>query len=59
MAQLLAQRVRGPASPFGMYVGALPLAFVGVPMFFPGPAVDALQYPPVTQQVRSLSCTNQ
>jgi hypothetical protein len=42
-----------------MYVGALPLAFVGVPMFFPGPAVDALQYPPVTQQVRSLSCTNQ
>lgn len=49
---LLAQRVLGAESPFAPYIANLPLGFPGLPMFFPKPALDALQYPPVLAQVR-------
>ena len=48
---LLAQRLAGGASPFAAYIAALPVGVQGLPMFFPGDALAALQYPPVTEQV--------
>jgi len=39
-------------SPFAAYVEALPAAFPGVPLFFAPEAVDALDYPPVAEQVK-------
>lgn len=50
--QLLAQRLAGPDSVFAPYVSALPIGVAGVPMFFPRPALDALEYPPVVEQVK-------
>lgn len=39
------------AGAFWPYIAALPSAFPGVPLFFPREAVEALQYPPIVQQV--------
>lgn len=39
------------AGAFWPYIAALPSAFPGVPLFFPREAVEALQYPPILQQV--------
>jgi hypothetical protein len=48
---LLAQRASGGASPFAPYVSALPRGFPGVPMFFSREAIEAIDYPPVVEQV--------
>jgi Rubisco LSMT substrate-binding/SET domain len=37
---------------FAPYIAALPLGFPGLPMFFPPDAIAALEYPPVTEQVK-------
>jgi histone-lysine N-methyltransferase SETD3 len=37
---------------FAPYIAALPLGFPGIPMFFPPDAIAALEYPPVTEQVK-------
>jgi len=50
--QLLAHRLQGDASPFEPYIANLPQGFPGLPMFFPPDAVQALSYPPVTEQVK-------
>lgn len=49
--QLLAHRVQGPTSPFAPYIASLPLGF-STPTFFSPQAVAAIQYPPVTMQVK-------
>ena len=49
---LLAERAKGPASPFAAYVAALPRGFPGVPMFFAREALEAIDYPPVVEQVK-------
>ncbi len=41
--QLLVHRALGDASPFAAYVSALPVGVAGLPMFFSGEAIDALQ----------------
>uniref|UniRef100_A0A1D2A541 Rubisco LSMT substrate-binding domain-containing protein n=1 Tax=Auxenochlorella protothecoides TaxID=3075 RepID=A0A1D2A541_AUXPR len=43
------------AGAFWPYIAALPSAFPGVPLFFPGEAVEALQYPPILQQINKRS----
>mmetsp|Transcript_42417 Transcript_42417/g.85825 ORF Transcript_42417/g.85825 Transcript_42417/m.85825 type:complete len:198 (+) Transcript_42417:36-629(+) len=48
--RLLAERARGPASPWHAYVDTLPHQ-VDVPMFFAQNEVKALQYPPLVHQV--------
>eukprot|EP00887_Chlorella_sp_A99_P000675 scaffold5.g675.t1 len=50
--QVLAERVKGGASSFAPYVAALPVGVPGLPMFFHGPSLAALEYPPVTEQVQ-------
>ena len=40
---LLAHRALGDHSPFATYIDALPVTHVGVPLFFGGAAIDALQ----------------
>lgn len=50
-AQVLAHRVAGDASPFAPYISQLPRGVPGLPMFFSGEAVEALQYPPLVEQV--------
>eukprot|EP00873_Tetraselmis_striata_P016283 jgi/Tetstr1/436547/TSEL_002702.t1 len=49
--QLLSQRARTDTSEFSPYIGLLPKAVEGVPMFFPGSAIKALQYPTLIAQV--------
>ena len=49
---MLAHRVKGPDSPFSLYISNLPVGVSGVPMFFPREALSAIEYAPVTQQVR-------
>eukprot|EP00238_Polyblepharides_amylifera_P004963 CAMPEP_0196590656 /NCGR_PEP_ID=MMETSP1081-20130531/67159_1 /TAXON_ID=36882 /ORGANISM="Pyramimonas amylifera, Strain CCMP720" /LENGTH=480 /DNA_ID=CAMNT_0041913811 /DNA_START=44 /DNA_END=1486 /DNA_ORIENTATION=- len=49
--RLLAQRAAGQAAFWAPYVNLLPTAFQGVPTFFAGDAIQALQYPPVSAQV--------
>lgn len=51
--QVVAHRLLGQASPFASYIGNLPMGVPGLPMFFSGEALRELQYPPVTEQVRS------
>lgn len=51
--RLLAERARGPASPWHNYVRTLPLE-IAVPLFFRPDEVAALQYPPLVHQVRFL-----
>ncbi len=41
--QLLAHRVLGDTSPFASYIDALPVGVPGLPIFFSGDAIDALQ----------------
>jgi hypothetical protein len=48
----LAHRLLGEASPFAPYIANLPRGVPGLPMFFAGDTLAALQYPPVTQQVK-------
>ena len=50
--QVLAHRVKGTESPFSLYISNLPVGVPGVPMFFPRAALTALDYAPVTHQVR-------
>ena len=50
--QVLAHRVKGPDSPFSLYISNLPVGVSGVPMFYPREALGAIEYAPVTQQVR-------
>lgn len=52
---LLAQRAEGTGGAFAPYVSALPRGFEGVPMFFPREAIDAIDYPPVTEQVTAVT----
>lgn len=50
--QVLVQRIHGPDSPFAAYIANLPVGVSGVPMFYPREALEALEYPPVVEQVR-------
>ena len=52
---LLEERAKGSASRFAPFVDLLPAAFRGVPSFFAADAVAALQYPPVTEEVKRRS----
>lgn len=52
---LLEERAKGKASRFAEFVDLLPRAFVGVPTFFAADAIQALQYPPVTEEVKRRS----
>ncbi|KIY97203.1 hypothetical protein MNEG_10760 [Monoraphidium neglectum] len=49
---LLAHRAAGPSSPFAPYIAQLPRGFPGVPMFFSREALEAIDYPPVVEQVK-------
>ena len=51
--RLLAERTHGDgdASSWAPYVNLLPTQFKGVPLFFDGDSLRALQYPPVSAQV--------
>lgn len=48
---LLAARAAGGDSAFAAYVSHLPRGFPGVPVFYSREAIDALDYPPVVEQV--------
>jgi histone-lysine N-methyltransferase SETD3 len=50
--QVVAHRLEGATSHFAPYINNLPLGVAGLPMFFNGDALGALQYPPVTEQVK-------
>lgn len=50
--QLLANRLQGPDSAFAEYISNLPRGVPGIPTFFRPQAVEALDYPPVVQQVK-------
>lgn len=50
--QLLSHRVRGADSKFSTYIKYLPIGVSGVPQFFPKAAVDMIEYPPVSEQVK-------
>ncbi|GFR48096.1 hypothetical protein Agub_g9781, partial [Astrephomene gubernaculifera] len=50
--QLLAQRVRGSDSPFAEYIAHLPKGVSGIPMFFSKRAIQLIDYPPVSEQVK-------
>ena len=52
---LLEERAKGSASRFATYIKLLPAAFRGMPTFFAPDAVRALEYPPVTEQVKKRS----
>ena len=50
-AQVLVARIQGQESPFAHYIANLPVGVAGVPMFFPRGTLEALEYPPVVEQV--------
>ncbi|KAG2438459.1 hypothetical protein HYH02_010913 [Chlamydomonas schloesseri] len=50
--QLIAQRLQGGESQFASYIAELPKGFPGIPMFFPRTALDMIDYPPCSQQVK-------
>lgn len=50
--QLLSHRIQGPESRLGTYIVNLPRGFTGIPMFFPREAIAAIEYPPVSEQVK-------
>ena len=50
--QLLSHRLQGPESPIGTYIANLPVGITGIPMFFPREAIAAIEYPPVSEQVK-------
>ena len=52
LVQLLLHRVLGESSPFASYISALPVGVPGIPAFYSAEAVAALQYPPVSEQVK-------
>jgi len=52
---VLDHRAKGSDSLYAPYVSLLPSRFDGVPIFFSREAVDALQYPPVSEQVKRRS----
>lgn len=52
LLQVVAHRLQGATSPFAPYISNLLLGVAGLPMFFGGDALAALQYPPVTEQVK-------
>jgi cytochrome b subunit of formate dehydrogenase len=54
--QVLVQRIAGPSSHFATYISYLPVGVSGVPMFFPREALEAIEYPPVVEQVSVLLC---
>lgn len=58
LLQVLVARIQGPDSPFAHYIANLPVGVSGVPMFFAREALEAIEYPPVVEQVRFgvLSC---
>jgi histone-lysine N-methyltransferase SETD3 len=49
--QVLVHRIAGPSSHFATYISYLPIGVSGVPMFFPREALEAIEYPPVVEQV--------
>jgi len=51
---LLAARAAGPDSPFAAYLSHLPRGFSGVPIFYSRESIEAIDYPPVVEQVRWL-----
>ena len=53
LQQVLAERVAGPEGHFNAYISNLPVGVAGLPMFYGPQAVKALQYPPLTEQVRA------
>lgn len=56
--QVLVARIQGPDSPFAAYVANLPVGVSGVPMFYPREALEAIEYPPVVEQVRTDVCSS-
>jgi hypothetical protein len=50
--QVLAARIQGSDSSFAPYIANLPVGVSGVPMFFAREALEAIEYPPVVEQVR-------
>lgn len=50
--QVLAHRVQGSESSFAPYIQNLPVGVSGIPMFFGREPLTAIEYAPVTQQVR-------
>lgn len=59
--QVLAARIQGSDSAFAPYIANLPVGVSGVPMFFAREALEAIEYPPVVEQVGthilSIHCT--
>lgn len=51
VVQVLVQRIAGPSSHFATYISYLPVGVSGVPMFYPRDALEAIEYPPVVEQV--------
>mmetsp|Transcript_40794 Transcript_40794/g.73307 ORF Transcript_40794/g.73307 Transcript_40794/m.73307 type:complete len:565 (-) Transcript_40794:260-1954(-) len=49
--QVLSHRAQADGSAFAPYIALLPKAVEGLPMFFPAPAIQALQYPTLIAQV--------
>lgn len=52
LKQLLAHRVQGAESPLSTYITNLPVGVPGIPMFFSREAIAAIEYPPVSEQVK-------
>jgi hypothetical protein len=52
--QVLVQRLAGDESHFAAYVRNLPRGVPGIPLFFSGAAIEAIDYPPIVEQVRGL-----
>lgn len=50
--RLLHERAKGDKSFFDPYLKSLPIGVPGLPIFYSGPVLQGLQYPPVTEQVR-------
>ena len=50
--KLLVERLKADGSRFWPYLQSLPLGVPGVPLFFNEAAINALQYPPLIEQVR-------
>ncbi|GFH20538.1 NADPH:adrenodoxin mitochondrial isoform X1 [Haematococcus lacustris] len=50
--QLLDHRLMAASSPYAAYIAQLPVGVAGVPIFFSREAINALEYPPVTEQVK-------
>ncbi|KAL6746522.1 hypothetical protein V8C86DRAFT_2940393 [Haematococcus lacustris] len=50
--QLLNHRLMAASSPYAAYIAQLPVGVAGVPIFFSREAINALEYPPVTEQVK-------